>query len=209
MKNNITGYRYSGGQLNHSHTYLLPSVMNLLEGLNLQKDQRRVFELGCGNGSVANYLAENGWEVVGVDPSIEGIDQANRNYPLLELSPGSTYDDLTGRFGQFPVVLSLEVVEHVYAPREYAKTLFSLCDGGGTVIVSTPYHSYWKNLAMAVTGKMDNHFSALWDNGHIKFWSIKTLSTLLAEAGFAEIRFLRMGRVPALAKSMIAIAKKP
>jgi 2-polyprenyl-6-hydroxyphenyl methylase/3-demethylubiquinone-9 3-methyltransferase len=36
-----------------------------------------------------------------------------------------------------------------------------------------------------------------------------TLSTLLREAGFGAIRFRRVGRVPALAKSMIAIARKP
>ena len=56
---------------------------------------------------------------------------------------------------------------------------------------------------------MDPHFTALWDHGHIKFWSMKTLRELLIEAGFVDIRFERVGRVPALAKSMIAIARKP
>ena len=45
--------------------------------------------------------------------------------------------------------------------------------------------------------------------GHIKFWSIPTLTTLLSEAGFQNIRFHRVGRMPALAKSMIAVAQKP
>lgn len=209
MNDNITGYRYSGANTNHSHRVLLPALMNILEGLQLSNEQRQIFELGCGNGSVANHLSEHGWRVVGVDPSTEGIVQANRHYPHLELVQGSSSDDLSGQFGRFPVVLSLEVVEHVYAPREYANTLFSLCEDGGRVIVSTPYHGYWKNLAMALTGKMDNHFTALWDNGHIKFWSIKTLSALLKEAGFTDVRFVRVGRIPALAKSMIATAKKP
>ena len=81
------------------------------------------------------------------------------------------------------------------------------CRGGG-VIVSTPYHGYLKNLAMAVTGKMDAHFTALWDHGHIKFWSVRTLTILLEEAGFRDLRFLRVGRIPPLAKSMIAIARR-
>jgi 2-polyprenyl-6-hydroxyphenyl methylase/3-demethylubiquinone-9 3-methyltransferase len=55
---------------------------------------------------------------------------------------------------------------------------------------------------------MDAHFTALWDHGHIKFWSIPTLTTLLKEAGFKRVRFLRVGRIPSLAKSMIAIALK-
>ncbi|HLS54427.1 MAG TPA: class I SAM-dependent methyltransferase [Zeimonas sp.] len=170
---------------------------------------RRVFDLGCGNGSVANELAKLGWDVTGVDPSTEGIARAKEQYPHLNLHEGSAYEDLAALYGQFPVVTSLEVVEHVYDPRRYAATLFALVQPGGTAIVSTPYHGYWKNLALAITGRMDAHFTALWDHGHIKFWSIRTLSELLREAGFVDIRFERVGRVPALAKSMIAIARKP
>jgi 2-polyprenyl-6-hydroxyphenyl methylase/3-demethylubiquinone-9 3-methyltransferase len=107
------------------------------------------------------------------------------------------------------VVLSLEVVEHVYAPRDYARTVFDVLSPGGVAIVSTPYHGYWKNLALALTGRMDRHFTALWDHGHIKFWSMTTLGELLREAGFVDIRFQRVGRVPALAKSMIAVARRP
>jgi len=50
---------------------------------------------------------------------------------------------------------------------------------------------------------MDAHFTALWDNGHIKFWSIPTISRLLGEAGLRVERVVRVGRVPALAKSMV------
>jgi len=112
-------------------------------------------------------------------------------------------------YGRFPVAISLEVVEHVYSPRTYARTLFDLVEPGGTAIVSTPYHGYLKNLTIALAGKMDKHFTALWDHGHIKFWSIATLTILLERVGFTNVRFLRVGRVPALAKSMIAIAEKP
>ena len=92
---------------------------------------------------------------------------------------------------------------------QYAAALFSLLESGVSAIVSTPHHGYWKNLAMALTGKMDAHVTALWDHGHIKFWSIKTLGALLREAGFMDIRFERAGRVLGLAKAMIAIARKP
>ncbi|KHQ50157.1 methyltransferase domain-containing protein [Mameliella alba] len=147
--------------------------------------------------------------MTGVDPSAEGIAAANAAYPDLKLETGSAYDDLAARFGRFPIVYSLEVVEHVYAPKDYAKTLFDLVEPGGKAIVSTPYHGYLKNLALAITGKMDTHFTVLWDHGHIKFWSIPTLTTLLEDAGFGNIHFLRVGRVPVLAKSMITIADKP
>ena len=55
---------------------------------------------------------------------------------------------------------------------------------------------------------MDSHFTALWDGGHIKFWSRRTLSLLLDECGFQIIDFEGAGRVPFLWKSMIVVATK-
>ncbi|MBF7730497.1 class I SAM-dependent methyltransferase [Pseudomonas sp. N040] len=205
----IDGFRWGNAALTRAHDYLLPALLEEMTLLKKAGKGGRVFELGCGNGSVANVLTQQGWDVSGVDPSSEGIAQANARYPELKLEMGSAYDDLVSRYGQFPVVTSLEVVEHVYAPRHYAATLFSLLEARGTAIVSTPFHGYWKNLALAMSGKMDGHFTALWDHGHIKFWSIATLTKLLQQAGFVDIRFRRVGRIPALAKSMIAIARKP
>lgn len=209
MHNEISGYRWESSTLTPSHDYLLPALIFELEQFSKTISSRRIFELGCGNGSVANVLSQLQWDVTGIDPSTEGIFQANTQFPLLKLFEGSAYDDLVGCYGQFPIVTSLEVVEHVYYPRKYAATLFSLVEPGGVAIISTPYHGYLKNLALSLSGKMDAHFTALWDHGHIKFWSMKTLGVILHEAGFVDIRFERVGRIPALAKSMIAIARKP
>lgn len=209
MSEEISGYVWESAELTSSHEYLLPALKEILAGETLPQDRQRLFELGCGNGSVANELVRLGWAVTGVDPSEQGIAQANARYPAIPLRIGSAYDELAAQYGTFPVVVSLEVVEHVYAPRKYAATLFSLVEQGGVAIVSTPYHGYLKNLALAVSGKMDAHFTALWDHGHIKFWSKKTLTQLLTEAGFENISFHLAGRIPPLAKSMLAVAHRP
>jgi len=203
----ISGYHYGSSARGHAHAYLLPTVE--AELAHLRAAGGRLFDLGCGNGSVAGALDQAGWQVVGVDPSAEGIIQARKTWPHLRLEEGSAYDDLADRYGRFPIVLSLEVVEHVYAPRLYARTVFELLEPGGTAILSTPYHGYRKNLALALSGKMDRHFTALWDHGHTKFWSISTLNALLTEVGFGDIRFRRVGGIPPLAKSIVAIAKRP
>ena len=164
--------------------------------------------MGCGNGSVANALHQRGFEVHGIDYSESGIRVAREHFPHLKLDVGSAYDDLVGKYGKFNYVLSLEAVEHLYFPRLFAKAAYDLLEDGGTAIFSTPYHGYWKNLALALSGKMDAHFTELWDGGHIKFWSINTMTALLEEAGFENMRFFRVGRIPALAKSMIVVAHK-
>lgn len=205
----ISGYVYEDSELNASHNYLVPSLLAILASLAVPPNRQRVFEIGCGNGAVAAVLAKAGYQTTGVEVSAQGLEQARRRYPHLLLQPGSAYDHLAESHGQFPIVISLEVVEHLYAPRVFAKTLYDLVEPSGTAIVSTPYHGYWKNLALALTGRLDAHFTALWDHGHIKFWSMKTLKVLLVEAGFKSVSFARVGRIPVLAKSLIAIAKKP
>jgi len=203
-----TDYNYHDASCNHSHKYLLPCIDKILDQKNI-KAGTKIFDLGCGNGSVGAWLQQaKGLDVTGVDPSVEGVNEAQKAYPDLNINIGSAYDDLQKKYGCFPVVTSLEVVEHVYDPRRYAATLFNLVEEDGFAIISTPYHSYLKNLALALCGKMDDHFTALTDHGHIKFWSRKTLSVLLKEQGFSNIIFYRVGRLPFLAKSMIAVAHK-
>ncbi|MER8611819.1 class I SAM-dependent methyltransferase [Mesorhizobium sp. M1216] len=197
-------YEYDTAEKNSSHRILLPAVKRILAEAN----SKRIFDLGCGNGSVASELSEK-YSVVGIDASSSAVAMANRAYPNLKIEIGSAYDDLSAKYGTFDTVLSLEVVEHLYDPRAFARNIFNLLEPGGTAIISTPYHGYVKNLVLAVTGKMDNHFWALWDGGHIKFWSMKTLRMLLEEVGLDIVRFDRVGRVAPLAKSMIAIARKP
>lgn len=201
-------FKFASADAEHTAQYLLPAVLRILAGEG-ESAKTSIFDLGCGNGATAEILQRHGYEVVGVDPSTSGIREAHRAYPNLQLFVGSAYDNLAARFGRFQVVLSLEVVEHVYYPRKFAATLFSLVRPGGLAIVSTPYHGYLKNVGMALSGKLDSHFTALWDEGHIKFWSILTLKELLIEAGFSGLSFQRVGRIPVFAKSMIAVARRP
>lgn len=199
-----TDYAYTRADASHTHAYLWKSIRREL----LRGRGRRVFDLGCGNGSFARHLKGHGFEVTGVDPSGTGIEIARQEDPTMRLELGSAYEDLASHYGTFPAVVSLEVVEHVYSPRKYARCVHDLLEPGGLAIISTPYHGYIKNLALALSGKLDAHFTALWDHGHIKFWSVKTLTTLFAEQGLVREKILRMGRCPILAKSMILMFRK-
>ncbi|MBU1346347.1 MAG: class I SAM-dependent methyltransferase [Alphaproteobacteria bacterium] len=190
-----------------SDGYLLPKLISILG--RRAPSERTAFDLGAGTGGAAGGLGALNYTIVGVEPSPEGVAIANQRFPAARIEVGSGYDDLAARYGRFPVVYSLEVIEHVYSPRQFVKTAHDLLEPGGLLVLSTPYHGYWKNLAMALTGKLDRHFTALWDHGHIKFWSLKTLTSLLDEAGFTDIQFEFTGRPMPFAKSMFAIARKP
>jgi len=199
-------YQYRSAEPTWSNGYLWGPLKEIV----LAENQReaRIFEVGCGSGATADMLSKLGYSVTAVDPSVSGIEQAKQAYPHISFHEGSAYDDLSKDYGSYPIVVSLEVIEHCFWPRRYAKCVYDLLDENGTAIISTPYHGYWKNLALALAGKFDHHWSPLWDGGHIKFWSEKTLTTLLKEIGFSSVEFLRVGRIPPFAKSMIAVARK-
>lgn len=207
MDNVSSDYSYESPEPTWSNRYLWPPVREIF--LANLKSGSRIMDIGCGNGAIAAMLLDQGFSVTGIDTSKSGIHVAEKAYPEVRFAERSAYDDLAGEFGEFDAVLSLEVVEHCYWPRKFARSLFALLRPGGVAVISTPFHGYWKNLALALTGKFDAHWSPLWDGGHIKFWSEKTLRALLEETGFVEIAFRRVGRTPALAKSMIAISRKP
>ena len=80
------GYREAG--LGWAHSYLLPKVVELLNGSRIGSAPIRVFELGCGNGSVANALHQLGFQMQGIDYSESGIRVARENYPHLKLNVG-------------------------------------------------------------------------------------------------------------------------
>lgn len=188
-----------------AHSYLLSSVLRALP-----PPPSTILDVGCGNGFLAGQLARRGYRLTGVDWSPDGIALANKTHPNARFLVASAYDDLHAVTGEtFDVVLSTEVIEHLYEPRRLLTNARSAVRPGGLVILTTPYHGYLKNVAMALTGRLDAHFTVEWDGGHIKFFSVRTLSSMARSAGLELVRFLYAGRIPWLWKSMILVARRP
>jgi 2-polyprenyl-6-hydroxyphenyl methylase/3-demethylubiquinone-9 3-methyltransferase len=192
-----------------AHAYLVPGLSGILARRIGAPSGKRLLDVGCGNGAVTHVLSSAGFDVVGIDPARDGIEQARTAYPGLRVELGSAYDDLASRFGLFDVVVSLEVVEHLYAPHIFAENVARALRPGGLAVLSTPYHGYWKNLMLALAGKWDFHHHPNVHHGHIKFWSRRTLEQLMSEAGMHPCEFRRLGRIPALGKSMMLGFAKP
>ena len=195
-------YGFHDNENSHTHDYLLTPILNLINNKNAA-----VLDLGCGNGSFANELIKNKFDVYGTDASEQGIKLANQINPNRFFIQDLSSDLLPAQLQDIPfkTIVSTEVIEHLYAPRTFvafAKKIL-LKNGGGELILSTPYHGYLKNLIIALTNKMDSHINPLWDGGHIKVWSRKTLTALLEEQGFQVTHFKGCGRFPYLWKSMV------
>ena len=73
-------YGFVNAEAAHTAAYLLPVIRSLVGNI---KD-KRVLDVGCGNGFLANWLATQGAShVVGVDLSESGIAAARAAYPKV------------------------------------------------------------------------------------------------------------------------------
>lgn len=168
---------------------------------------RSICDLGCGNGHIAGRLAALGYDVTGLDASASGIRIARHAYPTARFVESSLDSELT-HLGEFDLVISSDVIEHLYRPSDLVEAARALLKPDGHLLIGTPYHGYLKNLVLAATGRMDAHFSALHDGGHIKFFSVNSLSRLLTSHSFSDLSFTFYGRATWLWKNMICHARK-
>jgi 2-polyprenyl-6-hydroxyphenyl methylase/3-demethylubiquinone-9 3-methyltransferase len=154
-------------------------------------------------------MAASGFSVQGCDASYSGLELAHASFPEIPFFQHDLSNPLPEPYkDQFDAVVSLEVVEHLLLPRTLIANASSALKPGGVFILSTPFHGYWKNLALAITNKFDDHWHPLRDFGHVKFFSKQTLLQLFAESGFEVKAWLTAGRTRLLACSMIVAAQK-
>lgn len=201
-------YGYTHGESTGVDPAILREVQRLLVA-GAARDCR-VLDLGCGNGYFSERLGKAGFVVVGVDHSATGIEQARRHHRNASFAQVDG-EDLHGMqaLGAFDAVVSIEVIEHVRSTSAFVRSLRESLRPGGIAIVTTPYHGYLKNLLIAATGRHDSHYNPLWEGGHIKFFSRRTLASAFVSQGFEVLEMSRVGRVPPLAKSLVAAFRLP
>lgn len=198
-------YKFSSKR--HHHTYLSDPLLQLLSENVADKTSYKILDLGSGDGSFSDLISRSGYSVTGVDVSSAGINAALSNFPEVKFIQASIfdlpYDELEGRFD---FVVSVETIEHLLYPRELLKAARKCLKPSGKVILTTPYNGYIKNLIIAFLGKTDKHHMSLVDGGHVKFFSVATLTQLLKQEGYDIIDFKFTGRFPFVWKSMICFA---
>jgi 2-polyprenyl-6-hydroxyphenyl methylase/3-demethylubiquinone-9 3-methyltransferase len=188
-----------------SHGYLLAPVLELLK----QARAKTVLDLGCGNGAFADELSRHGMSVAGLDHSESGVTLARARYTKIAFAQHDLGLPLPAAYiGQYDAVVSVEVIEHLLLPRLLLRNASDALRPGGLVILTTPYHGYLKNLAIALCGGFDAHWHPLRDYGHIKFFSSSTLRALIEECGFSSLGVTTAGRIPPFAKSMVIAGVK-
>lgn len=119
----------------------------------------RLLDIGCGAGLASERYASLGFDTLGVDASLEGIEAAKTHLERFPLPPHAAplhyrcdnAETLHDEKQQFDVVSALEIIEHVRDPQVFLNLLSSLTRSGGYVAVSTMDRSI-RSFLMAKLG---------------------------------------------------------
>ncbi len=158
---------------------------------------KRVLDMGCGAGLLAEPLARMGGSVVGVDAAPENIAVAQAHIKQSGLEIDYRAGEIEAVAGErFDLITCLEVVEHVADPAVFIAGLASLLAPGGLLILSTPNRTLLSKLAIVRIGETVGGIppgTHDWD----KFLTPEELTAHVVAAGLtvAETRGLKFGPV--------------
>ena len=109
---------------------------------------KRVADVGCGAGLLAEPLARLGGRVTAIDAAPENIAAARDHAALQGLEIDYRIGDVAALDGPFDLVTSMEVVEHVADVPAFISGLARALAPDGLLILSTPNRTALSKLLM-------------------------------------------------------------
>jgi len=148
----------------------------VLNQLRSCKD-KRILDIGCGDGALTYLLSQKGGFVIGVDSSDEAINFARKKtgkIKSIEFIKASAYY-LPFKHGGFDYVVSSEVIEHLQEPQRMLNEIKRVFNGEGKIIITTPLRFTEKPL----------------DKMHIREFFELDLRGLLSDCFGANVRIIK------------------
>lgn len=167
--------------------YSLRSRLDFFQSECIAKNAR-VLDYGCGTGAILTGLEnidKNG--SYGVDVSESAIEFAKSKFADYKWRKVPIDDVLPFSDASFDVVISSEVLEHVFDVDGYLKELHRVLKPNGILVVSCSFHGFIKDFPILVTGQFENHFHNPYDP-HIRFYSLKSIQRVLTKNSFELIK---------------------
>jgi 2-polyprenyl-6-hydroxyphenyl methylase/3-demethylubiquinone-9 3-methyltransferase len=127
-------------------------------------------------------LARLGAKVTGIDAAPEVIAVARDHAASMGLEIDYRAADVQELDGQFDLVTSLEVIEHVADPGAFLQALARRLAPGGLLVLSTPNATGWSKLMMITLGEGLGQIPR-GTHDFDKFIAPDRMKVLLADAG--------------------------
>lgn len=153
---------------------------------------KKIVDVGCGGGILAESMARRGADVTGIDLGTENLKAASLHAEQSDLNDVLRYqhipvEDLAKTHaGQFDVVTCMEMLEHVPDPSAIVQACYDLLAPGGVCVLSTINRNP-KSYLFAIVGA--EYVLRLLDRGthdYAKFITPAELDKMAMRAGFTR-----------------------
>jgi SAM-dependent methyltransferase len=151
---------------------------------------RRVLDLGCSSGLLAAEIRALGHEVTGVD-MMEFPEALGRMDHFFQANLDEGVPAAVG--GGYDVVIAGDVLEHVRHPDLILRQIRELLAPGGRALVSIPNFSHWYPRFRVMAGRFDYDDQGILDRGHVRFFTRRSFSRLVLDAGLSIRRTEAIG----------------
>ncbi|MEE9910748.1 MAG: glycosyltransferase [Deltaproteobacteria bacterium] len=148
----------------------------------------KVLEIGCAGGATGKHLRERlpVQTYVGIDISPEAADKA-RNYLDRVIVANIEETDLASEHGlkpgEFDLLLTLDVLEHLYDPWDALAELSSFVKSGGYVVASLPNIQNITIVQDLIRGNWQYQEAGILDATHLRFFTMETAKKMFGGAG--------------------------
>lgn len=163
----------------------------ILEQAGISGEDRRLLDVGCGEGFTLKYFLNKNWQVTGLDVSDFGCETHNPEC-LHNLIQADIFDGLAlleSENRKFDVVWLDNVLEHVLDPLDLVRRCQSLLFDDGAVVIEVPNDFSAIQLAALENNLID---SAFWlaRPDHISYFNRDGLVNLASQAGLTPFRIV-------------------
>ena len=184
---------------NYEYDFDLESNTAPANVVSMVGKNKSVLEIGCGPGSISKVLAKkNGCKVVGLEIDQSAIDKAAAHcVSVLKVDLNSTdWPFLLDNSAKFDVVVAADVLEHLHNPWKSLQQMSTFIGPDGYMVISLPHVGHASVMACILNGDFEYRNWGLLDRTHIRFFCLKNVEHLVAQAGLKIIEFAYVTKHP-------------
>lgn len=168
--------------------------------VRLVGENKQVLEIGCGPGSITKILKDqNGCKVTGLELDPEAIEKVTPYCTQVFQADlnSSDWPNLLANSGKFDAIVAADVLEHLYDPWNTLKRMVPLLKPDGYLVISLPHVGHSAVMSCLFNGNFQYSNWGLLDKTHIRFFCLKNIEDLFAQA---ELKIIEVAYVTKLAE---------
>ncbi|MEI8361404.1 MAG: class I SAM-dependent methyltransferase [bacterium] len=127
--------------IENDHAWFLAKydfLLTILKKVKISREQK-IIDIGCGTGAVMKKLSDSGYQVEGIDNSLDALSYCQQKG--LTVSNG-TAEKIDVPNDYCDVVISLDVLEHLDNDKSAVTEFHRILKTGGYVIATVPAHQF-------------------------------------------------------------------